>query len=105
MFKFQLLGKTRIPHRKNTASIPPVRMTPPSEVLLPMDMHIGAPATPIVKVGDGVKVGQLIAEATGYVSAAIFAPISGKVQKIETLMRREKVVWFWLRCCHVLRWA
>ena len=87
MFKFQLLGKTRIPHRKNTANMPPVRMTPPAEVCIPMDQHIGAPATPIVKVGDTVKIGQPIAEASGYVSAAIFSPVSGKVTKIEPMLR------------------
>ena len=87
MFKFQFLGKTHIPHRKNTASMAPVRMTPPAEVCIPMDQHIGAPATPIVKVGDEVRVGQRIADATGYVSAPIFAPISGKVTKIEPCLR------------------
>lgn len=87
MFKFQLLGKTRIPHRKNTSNMPPVRMPPPTEVCIPMDQHIGAPATPIVKAGDFVKVGQPIAEASGYVSAAIFAPVSGKVTKVEPLLR------------------
>ena len=62
-------------------------MPPPAVVCIPMDQHIGAPATPIVKVGDFVKVGQCIAEASGYVSAAIFAPLSGKVTKIEPLLR------------------
>ena len=68
MFKRKFLGNTRIPHRKNTAKLSPVRMMPPSEVLLPMDQHLGAPAVPVVKVGDEVKVGQLIAEASGPVS-------------------------------------
>lgn len=87
MFKFQLLGKVHVPHRKNTTNMAPVRMTPPKHVCIPMDQHIGAPATPIVKVGDTVQVGQRIAEASGYVSAAIFAPVSGKVTKIETRVR------------------
>ena len=60
MFRFKFLGKTKIPHRKNTTHLAPVRMPAPKEVLITMDQHIGAPATPIVKVGDEVRVGQLI---------------------------------------------
>ena len=78
---FSLHG-VRVPHRKNTADKPAVRMESPKIVTLPMSMHIGAPARPIVKVGDLVKVGTLIAEAGGAVSAPIHASVSGKVTKI-----------------------
>ena len=60
MPKFNFLGKTRIPHRKGTASLAPVRMPAPKEVCITMDQHIGAPATPIVKVGDEVKAGDIL---------------------------------------------
>ena len=60
----------------------PVRMPAPETVTIPMSMHIGAPAKPVVKVGDLVKVGTLIAEAGGFVSAPIYASVSGKVTKI-----------------------
>ena len=83
MFGFKILGNTHIPHNKKTAESSPVRMTSPGEVLLPVSQHIGALATPIVKVGDEVKVGQLIAESSGYVSTAIHSSVSGKVIKIE----------------------
>ena len=83
MFGFNFLGNTHIPHNKNSAGLVSVRMTPPKEVILPMSQHIGASATPIVKVGDEVKVGQLVAEPSGYISAAIHSPVSGKVTKIE----------------------
>ena len=63
------LGKTKIPHRKNTADKAAVRMAPPELVSIPMSQHIGAPAKPIVKPGDQVSVGTLIAEAGGYVSS------------------------------------
>ena len=86
MFKFKLLGRTRIPHHKNTAEMVPVKMPCPKEVLIPMVQHIGAPATPVVKVGDELKVGQVIAEASGYVSAPIHASVSGKVVKIENYL-------------------
>ncbi len=55
----------------------------PAEVKIPVGQHIGAPAVPIVKAGDAVKVGQLIAQAGGFVSANIHSPVSGKVKKIE----------------------
>ena len=89
MFGFKFLGKTHVPHYKNTAHIQPVAMTPPKEVLLPMSQHIGAPATPVVKVGDEVKVGQLIAEPSGYVSSPIYSSASGKVLKIENYLRSD----------------
>lgn len=76
------LGKTHIPHRKNTAKMAAVRMTPPTEVKISMSQHIGAPATPIVKVGDKVFVGTLIGEAAGYVSSPVHSSVSGTVKKI-----------------------
>ena len=79
---FSLLHGVHVPHRKNTDQILPVSMPAPSTVTIPMSMHIGAPAKPVVKVGDLVKVGTLIAEAGGFVSAPIHASVSGKVTKI-----------------------
>ena len=87
MFKKKFLGNTRIPHHKNTAESVPVRIPTPKEILLPMDQHIGAPAMPVVKVGDEVKVGQLVAEATSAVASPIYASVSGKVTKIEECLR------------------
>ena len=46
MFGFKFLGNTHIPHRKNTAEMPPVKMAAPKEVLIPISQHIGKPATP-----------------------------------------------------------
>ena len=77
------LSGVKTPHNKNTADMESVRMPVPSTVSIPVSMHIGAPAKPIVKPGDYVKVGQLIAEASGYVSANIHASVSGTVKKIE----------------------
>lgn len=58
----------------------------PATVTIPMAMHIGAPATPIVKVGDEVKVGTKIGEAGGYVSVPVYASVSGKVTKVIDLL-------------------
>ena len=55
----------------------------PDVVNIPLAQHIGAPATAIVKKGDKVVVGQLIAEATGFMSANIHAPISGTVTAVD----------------------
>lgn len=89
MFGIGFLGKTHIPHCKNTENMPPCAMTPPGEVLLPLSQHIGAPATPIVNIGDEVKIGQKIAEATGYVSSPIYATVSGKVKRFEDFLRPD----------------
>lgn len=79
---FKLHG-VHMKHHKNTASMKAVKMGMPSEVIIPMSMHIGAPATPIVKVGERVLIGQKIAEANGFISVPIHASISGIVKKIE----------------------
>ena len=58
----------------------------PDRVVLPMSQHIGAPAKPIVKAGDEVSVGQLIAESCGGCSAGIHATISGVVKPLTTII-------------------
>ena len=87
---FFKLGKTHVPHYKNTADMPAVRMTKlPETVLLPMAQHIGAPATPVVKAGDKVYVGTLVGEAAGPVSANIHSSVSGTVKKIESYLSSQ----------------
>ena len=56
---------------------------PKDELVFPMSQHIGAPAKPTVSVGDAVKMGQIIGEAGGFISANIVSSVSGKVTKIE----------------------
>ncbi len=58
----------------------------PTQAVFPLSQHIGAPATAIVKKGDVVKVGTKIAEAGGFVSAPIFSSVSGKVNKVDTVI-------------------
>ncbi len=60
-----------------------VRFPAPKTAVFPMSMHLGAPATPIVAVGDTVKVGQKIGEAAGFISAPIHSSVSGTVVAIE----------------------
>ncbi|MBQ8100834.1 MAG: electron transport complex subunit RsxC [Paludibacteraceae bacterium] len=56
----------------------------PKKAIIPLVQHIGAPAKPLVQKGDKVLVGQLIAEAGGFVSANIHSPVSGTVSKIDS---------------------
>ena len=86
---FFKIGKVKLPHRKQTAEMPAMRMDPPAEVLIPVSQHIGAPAKPIVNVGDKVYVGTLIAEADGYVSSPVYSSVSGTVKKIESLLTSQ----------------
>ncbi|MBE6531938.1 MAG: electron transport complex subunit RsxC [Ruminococcaceae bacterium] len=83
MFK---LGKTKIPHRKNTAAMEAVRMPAPATVTIPVAQNIGAPSVPCVKVMDKVYVGTKIADAGGYVGAPIHSSVSGTVKKIDSFL-------------------
>ena len=86
MFGFKFLGNTHVPHHKNTADMPPVKITPPSEVVILTSQHIGSSAEPTVKIGDEVKVGQLIAKQAGYISAPVHSSVSGKVAGIDKVL-------------------
>lgn len=65
----------------------PIQVQPiPKTVSILLGQHIGKPASPVVNRGDEVKVGTLIAQADGFVSANIHSSVSGKVKKIETIL-------------------
>jgi len=55
----------------------------PPELIIPLSQHIGAPASPVVTVGERVLKGQMIAEARGFVSVPVHAPTSGTIHAIE----------------------
>ena len=57
----------------------------PEKVTILLSQHIGVPAIPVVSQGDTVKVGQLIAQGKGFVSANIHSSVSGKVVKIDSI--------------------
>ena len=59
-----------------------VDVKPKGDLVYPVSQHIGAPANPVVAVGDHVLKGQMIAEAGGFVSAPIYASVSGTVKAI-----------------------
>ena len=65
--------------KEPTEHLPLVRFPEPETVIIPMSMHLGAPANPIVNVGDTVKVGQKIGEQAGFISAPVHSSVSGTV--------------------------
>ena len=68
--------------KEPTEHLPLVRFPEPESVIIPMSMHLGAPANPVVQVGDYVKVGQVIGEAAGFISAPVHSSVSGTVMAI-----------------------
>ncbi len=58
----------------------------PKQAIFSMFQHIGAPANAVVKKGDQVKVGTLLGEAGGFVSAPIYSSVSGKVSKVDVAL-------------------
>mgnify|MGYP000413514517 CR=1 FL=1 len=85
MAMFHSLPSIHVKHQKNTAELESVIMPVPAEVTISMSQHIGAPCKPVVKVGDTVKVGQLIGDSEAAVSAPIHSSVSGKVKAIEQI--------------------
>ncbi len=79
-------GGIHPPDTKLAAAESISRLAVPDIVYVPVSQHLGVPAKPIVARGDVVKVGTKIAEASGFVSAFIHAPVSGTVQKIDKMM-------------------
>ena len=69
--------------KEPTEHLTPVQFPAPDTVAINLAQHAGAPATPIVAVGDYVKVGQKIGEAAGFISANLHASVSGTVIAIE----------------------
>ena len=79
------LGGIHPKENKLSAGVKIVPAPLPKEVIIPLGMHIGAPATACVAKGDEVKVGTLIAKSSGFVSANIYSSVAGKVTKIDSV--------------------
>jgi len=77
-------GGVHPPENKLTAGCSIEVLPPPETVIVPVTQHLGSPAAVAVNKGDKVLTGQLIARATGYISANIHSPASGTVSKIDT---------------------
>jgi len=80
------VGGVHPPENKLSAAIAIQYLPLPVSVAIPVSQHIGAPANTTVSKGDSVKTGQLIAASNGFVSANIHSSVSGKVNKIDTVI-------------------
>ena len=74
----QLSGEKQL-----TKDAPFINLFPEGELVFPLSQHIGEPAVPVVKEGDFVRMGQVIARADGRLSAPIHAPVSGQITAVE----------------------
>ncbi len=82
LFKFK--GGVHPDYNKDLCRDQEIKTMPlPSVLKVSMSQHLGAPATPLVKKGDEVLRGQLIGDSSGFISASVHAPTSGKVVAVE----------------------
>lgn len=79
-------GGVHPPEHKLSAGDKIVELPPPEVAVIPVSQHLGAPAKVLVNRGDQVKVGQLIAESSGFVSTNIHSSVSGKVLKVDQFL-------------------
>jgi electron transport complex protein RnfC len=79
-------GGVHPPENKFSASKPIEVLPLPERVVIPISQHIGAPSSPVVAKGDKVKVGQLIAKSSGFVSANIHSSVSGTVESLDPVL-------------------
>ena len=77
-------------HKEFSEHLALQRFPEPKTVVIQMSQHLGAPANPIVQVGDKVKVGQKIGEAAGFISAPVHSSVSGTVVAIEPRMHATR---------------
>jgi Na+-translocating ferredoxin:NAD+ oxidoreductase subunit C len=80
------IGGIHPPDNKLTANKPILYLPIPENVIIPVSQHIGSSATIIVNKGDIVRTGQVIATSKGFISANIHSSVSGKVNKIDTII-------------------
>ncbi len=80
------IGGVHPAENKLSAASPIREAALPKQAVFSMFQHIGAPAKPLVKKGDAVKVGTMIAEAGGFVSAAVHSSVSGTVAKVDVVL-------------------
>ncbi len=79
-------GGVKLPHRKYSAKSETEILPTPKKVTLLMQQHIGAPCNPIVKKGDTVGIGQVVAEPTSFVGSPVHATVSGTVSALSRVL-------------------
>jgi Na+-translocating ferredoxin:NAD+ oxidoreductase subunit C len=78
-------GGTHPPENKLTSGKAIEKLPLDGSVIIPLAQHLGSPAVPVVNKGDKVLAGQIIAKATGFISANIHSSVSGIINKIDTV--------------------
>ncbi|WP_455509833.1 electron transport complex subunit RsxC [Butyricimonas paravirosa] len=86
MLKTFKIGGVHPPENKLSAQGEIITLPLPEQVTIPLSQHIGAPAVPTVKKGDQVKVGQIIGQAAGFISANIHSSVSGTVMSLDSVI-------------------
>lgn len=81
-----LLHQVKLPHFKHSAESETVKLPMPDKVVISMAQHLGAPCTPTVKVGDKVKIGDVIGSSEAAMSAPVHSSISGTVTAITDVL-------------------
>jgi electron transport complex protein RnfC len=79
-------GGVHPPENKLSAAVPIVTLPPPKQAYIPLSQHLGQPAVPVVRRGDKVKAGSLIAQGQAFISANIHSSVSGTVSKIDDII-------------------
>ncbi|MCF8364186.1 MAG: electron transport complex subunit RsxC [Bacteroidales bacterium] len=97
MLKTFKMGGVHPPENKFSAGVAIESLPVSKRVYIPISQHLGAPSTVLVKRGDEVKTGQLIAKSSGFISANIHSSVTGKVFKVDEVMdqsgyRRTSVI-------------
>ncbi len=80
------LGGVHPPENKHSADRPIEVFPIPKQVVIPVNQNLGAPSNPLVKKGDMVTAGQLIAKGEAFISSNVHSSVSGKVLKIDNMM-------------------
>lgn len=80
------LGGVHPPENKHSADRPIEVFPIPKQVVIPVNQNLGAPSSPLIKKGDMVTAGQLIAKGEAFISSNVHSSVSGKVLKIDNMM-------------------
>ncbi|PLX13413.1 MAG: electron transporter RnfC, partial [Marinilabiliales bacterium] len=86
MLKTFALGGVHPAENKLSANAAIEVLDPPKQAFIPLGQNLGAPSKVVVKKAEEVKVGQLLAEASGFISTPIHSPVSGKIFKIDNIL-------------------
>ena len=74
---------------KYTKNVPVEEIIPPQFVSVPLSQHVGVMCRPAVKVGDSVRMGQMIGDVPGGLGCPVHASVSGTVVKIEEVTAQK----------------